>query len=179
METTELYYPQIAARAGPYTFNEGIEIEVYSAKSSYFDWAKIRFTGQFRPEITLNKKDPAAIQLGYDGALDDVFTGYVAKPYDGGAFANEVNLKDEMLVLEETIINDTFLDTTPQEMLAFFLAKAGLSKMKLSSKTYPRRKMLPIRQQNAVQAINTVNAAESVTGVLFAQADCDLSLIHI
>lgn len=64
METTELYYPQIAARAGPYTFNEGIEIEVYSAKSSYFDWAKIRFTGQFRPEITLNKKDPAAIQLG-------------------------------------------------------------------------------------------------------------------
>ncbi len=125
METTELYYPQIAARAGPYTFNEGIEIEVYSAKSSYFDWAKIRFTGQFRPEITLNKKDPAAIQLGYDGALDDVFTGYVAKPYDGGAFANEVNLKDEMLVLEETIINDTFLDTTPQEMLAFFLAKAG------------------------------------------------------
>ena len=55
METTELYYPQIAARAGPYTFNEGIEIEVYSAKSSYFDWAKIRFTGQFRPEITLNK----------------------------------------------------------------------------------------------------------------------------
>lgn len=159
METTELYYPQIAARAGPYTFNEGIEIEVYSAKSSYFDWAKIRFTGQFRPEITLNKKDPAAIQLGYDGALDDVFTGYVAKPYDGGAFANEVNLKDEMLVLEETIINDTFLDTTPQEMLAFFLAKAGLSKMKLSSKTYPRRKMLPIRQQNAVQAINTVNAA--------------------
>ncbi len=159
METTELYYPQIAARAGPYTFNEGIEIEVYSAKSSYFDWAKIRFTGQFRPEITLNKKDPAAIQLGYDGALDDVFTGYVAKPYDGGAFANEVNLKDEMLVLEETIINDTFLDTTPQEMLAFFLAKVGLSKMKLSSKTYPRRKMLPIRQQNAVQAINAVNAA--------------------
>ena len=46
METTELYYPQIAARAGPYTFNEGIEIEVYSAKSSYFDWAKIRFTGK-------------------------------------------------------------------------------------------------------------------------------------
>lgn len=49
METTELYYPQIAARAGPYTFNEGIEIEVYSAKSSYFDWAKIRFTGAVSP----------------------------------------------------------------------------------------------------------------------------------
>ena len=159
METTELYYPQIAARAGHYTFEQGIEIEVHSAKSSYFDWAKIRFTGQFRPEITLNKKDPAAIQLGYNGVLDDVFTGYVAKPYDGGAYANEVNLKDEMLILEETVINDTFLDTTPQEMISFFLTKAGLSEMKLSSRAYPRRKMLPIRQQNAVQAINTVNAA--------------------
>lgn len=64
-----------------------------------------------------------------------------------------------MLILEETVINDTFLDTTPQEMISFFLTKAGLSEMKLSSRAYPRRKMLPIRQQNAVQAINTVNAA--------------------
>lgn len=159
METTELYYPQVAARVGPYTFEQGIEIEVYSSKASYFDWAKIRFTEQFQSEITLNKKDAAAIQLGYNGVLDDVFTGYVAKPYNGGTFVNEVNLKDEMLILEETVINDTFLDTTPQEMLSFFLAKAGLYKMKLSSKMYQRRKILPIRQQNAVQAINTVNSA--------------------
>ena len=162
METTELYYPQIAARAGPYSFEQGIEIEVFSAKSSYFDWAKIRFTGQFQPKITLNRKDPAAIQLGYNGVLDDAFTGYVAKPYDGGAYANEVNLKDEMLILEETIINDTFLDTTPQEIITFILAKAGLSSMKLASKVYQTRKKVSIRQQNAVQAINTVNAAWGV-----------------
>jgi len=68
-------------------------------------------------------------------------------------------LKDEMLLMEETIINDTFLDTTPQELISYFLAQAGLSKMKLSSKTYPTRKMLPIRRQTAVQAINAVNAA--------------------
>ena len=47
METLELFYPQIAARAGPYTFDRGVEIEVYSAKTSYFDWAKIRFTEQY------------------------------------------------------------------------------------------------------------------------------------
>ena len=64
-----------------------------------------------------------------------------------------------MLLLEETVINDTFLETTPQELIAFFLAQAGVTKMKLSSAVYPTRKMLPIRQQNAVQAINTVNAA--------------------
>ena len=44
METLELFYPQIAARAGPYTFDKGVEIEVYSSKTSYFDWAKIRLS---------------------------------------------------------------------------------------------------------------------------------------
>lgn len=159
METTELYYPQIAARAGPYSFDRGIEIEIYSAKSSYFDWAKIRFTEQFHPKITLARKAPGAIELGYDGALDEVFTGYVSRPYDGGAYVNEVNLKDEMLLLEETEINKTFLDTTPQEIIGYVLAQAGLSKSKLSSKGYPSRKMLPIRQQNGVRAIETVAAA--------------------
>ncbi len=34
METLELFYPQIAARAGPYTFDKGVEIEVYSGTFS-------------------------------------------------------------------------------------------------------------------------------------------------
>ena len=67
METKELYYPQISAQAGSYTFEEGVELEIYSSKSSYYDWAKIRFTSQFRPKLSLKKKDPATIQLGYDG----------------------------------------------------------------------------------------------------------------
>ena len=124
METTELYYPQIAAQAGGYSFDKGIEVEIYSAKSSYFDWAKIRFTEQFRPKIALPRKAPGSIQMGYNGSLDEVFSGFVAKEYDGGAYINEVNLKDEMLLLEETIINDTFLNTTPQEMISFFLSKS-------------------------------------------------------
>ena len=41
METKELYYPQISAQAGSYTFEEGVELEIYSSKSSYYDWAKI------------------------------------------------------------------------------------------------------------------------------------------
>lgn len=159
METIELYYPQIAVQAGGYTFDKGIEIEIYSAKSSYFDWAKIRFTEQFRPKISLARKAPSSIQMGYNSLLDEVFSGFVSKKYDGGAYINEVDLKDEMLLLEETIINDTFLNTTPQEMISYFLTQAGLSKMKLASKSYPRRKMLPIREQSVVQAINTVNAA--------------------
>ncbi|MFR9190650.1 MAG: hypothetical protein ACLVL7_10825 [Anaerotruncus massiliensis (ex Togo et al. 2019)] len=96
METLELFYPQIAARAGPYTFDRGVEIEVYSAKTSYFDWAKIRFTEQFQPKLTLARKDPAAIELGYNDVFEEVFSGYVAKPYNGGGFMDEITLKDEV-----------------------------------------------------------------------------------
>ncbi len=159
MEVTELYYPQIAVRAGPYCFNQGIEIEIHSAKSSYFSWAKIRFTENYHPKLILNRDTPATIQLGYHGILEDVFTGYIAAPYNQGSSINEIMMKDEMMKLENTMINDTFLDTTPQEMLAFILAKAGFTQMKLSTKVYPIRRMLPIKQQNAVQAIHTIHAA--------------------
>mgnify|MGYP000358625551 CR=1 FL=1 len=143
METKELYYPQISAQAGSYTFEEGVELEIYSSKSSYYDWAKIRFTSQFRPKLSLKKKDPATIQLGYDGTLEDVFTGFVSGNYDGGTYANEVALKDEMLLMEETIINDTFLDTTPQELISYFLAQAGLSKMSSPARPTRRAKCSP------------------------------------
>ena len=167
METLELFYPQIAARAGPYAFTEGVEFEVCSAKTSYFDWAKIRFTPEFQPKIALERKAPAAIELGYNGVFEEVFTGYVSKPYNEGGYSNEITLKDEMLLLEETQINNTFLDTTPQEMLAYFLGKAGVSKMKLSSKGYPERKQLPIRRMSVIQAINAVHAAWNIKQPFF------------
>ena len=72
-----------------------------------------------------------------------------------------------MLLLEETQINNTFLDTTPQEMLAYFLGKAGVSKMKLSSKGYPERKQLSIRRMNVIQAINAVHAAWNIKQPFF------------
>lgn len=167
MESIELFCPQIAARAGPYTFAEGIEIEVYSAKTSYFDWAKIRFTGEYQPKITLARKDPATIELGYNNAFDEVFKGYVSQPYNAGGYVNEVNLKDEMLLLEETQINNTFLETTPQEMISYFLGKAGVTKSKLSAKAYPERKRLPIRQMNVIQAIEAVHAAWGIKQLFF------------
>lgn len=159
METTELFYPQLAARVGSYSFDDGVEIEVYSSKESYFDWAKIRFTKQFQENITLAKKELATIELGYNGVFDEVFAGYVSQPYSGGGYANEIILKDDMLLLEETKINGTFLDTTPQEMIAYFLAQAGVSMMKLTSQVYQERKQLPIKEATIIQAINAVHAA--------------------
>mgnify|MGYP000157813883 FL=1 len=159
METLELFYPRITAQAGGYTFQQGIEIEVSSARDSRMDWAKIRFTDRFKPEISISRLEPATILLGYGGAFDEVFTGYVAKPYSTGSSANEIVLRDPMLLLEDITVNETFLDTTPQEVVRYILAQAGLAELKLTSMVYPARKRLSIRKQSGVQALDAVAAA--------------------
>lgn len=159
METMELFYPQLEVQVGNYTFRRGVEIEACSARTTCFDWARIRFTEQFQSKISVNRKDPAAIRLGYNGGLEELFTGYVAKTYNAGTSLNEIELKDEMLLVEETTINHTFLDAAPQEILAYVLTQAGVSRMKLDGTAYPTRRQLPIRKQTGVQAVRTINAA--------------------
>lgn len=159
METIELFYPQITVQAGGYVFNQGIEIEVSSAKDARYDWAKIRFTDRYMPEVNLARLAPGAVLLGYGGAFDEVFTGYVAKPYSAGSRANELVLKDAMLLLEGLTVNETFLETTPQEVIRYILAQAGLTELKLASTVYPARKQLSIRKQSGVQALDAVAAA--------------------
>lgn len=116
------------------------------------DWAKIRFTDRFKPEISISRLEPATILLGYGGAFDEVFTGYVGSTYNAGSNADEIILKDPMLLLEGLTVNETFLDTTPQEVIRYILAQAGLTELKLTSTVYPARKRLSIRRQSGVQA---------------------------
>lgn len=41
--------------------------------------------------------------MGYDGALDKVFSGYVSREYDGGTYVNEVDLKDEAACIKTSL----------------------------------------------------------------------------
>jgi hypothetical protein len=158
VETSELFYPEINTRIGSYAFQKGIEIEVYSSKESYFDWAKVRFTQQFNEKVVLNKKDKALIELGYNGVFDEVFEGYVMNPVNEGSYSNEVILKDDMILLEETYITNTFLNATPQEILSFCLNKAGITNMKISTKTYPKKKVVPIYKKSVISVIEEIHS---------------------
>lgn len=158
METTELFYPDIRVGLGGYTFTDGIEIEVYSSKDSYFDWAKVRFTEEFKDKISIAAQDKAVIQLGYNSVYDDVFEGYVNKPYNSGEYANEILLKDDMLKLEQTAISSTFLNATPQEIISYCLSKAGVSKMQISRQGYPQKTRVSIPQKNVIEVLNYINS---------------------
>ena len=157
METEETYFSftvKTEFRESHHRFDQcGIVMYLDSE-----NWLK----GSIEYESSLARKDPGAIELGYNGVTEEVFTGFVARPYNYGGGADEITLKDEMLLLEDTQINNTFLDTTPQEVISYVLAQAGVGKKKLNARGFPTRKKLPIRQMSGVQAINAVNAAWSL-----------------
>ena len=158
----ELFYPDISVNIGDYSFSKGIEIEVYSSKESYFDWAKVRFTKPFSSKVSFKKKDLSVIKLGYEWLLEEVFSGYVMNPISDGEFKNEVTLKDDMLLLEETFITNTFIDASPQEIIEFCLRKAGIEKFNISRKAYQRKKIVAISQKNVIQVVEYVHSIWSI-----------------
>jgi len=149
----ELFYPQLRVQIGQYVMTRGIAVEVYSAQDSYFDWAKLNLADQYKGKIQLVKGARAVIELGYDNVFDQVFEGYV----NDATALSKIILKDEMALLESTSITQTFLDTTPQEIISFCLTKAGVTKAKLSTKAYPAKRVVSLSLKNVVEVIEAIH----------------------
>lgn len=152
----ELFYPGIGVQIGAYSIKKGIEIETCSDAESYFDWARIRFTDPYQTQIGITKGDEMSIYLGYSGIMEEVFTGYVSSPYNRAQGKNEILAKDEMQRLEEVTISETFLDVTPQEIVRYLLAVAGISNFQISQEVYQPKKVVPVAQKNGIQVLEEI-----------------------
>ncbi|CAH8721362.1 serine/arginine repetitive matrix protein 2 [Paenibacillus melissococcoides] len=152
----ELFYPEIRVTIEEYELQEGIEIEVYSSADSYFDWQRsdlrsnsrisFRLVGRLRPVSSSAMMESS---MTYSrGMCQSIFF----------CNQNEIILKDGMILLEETIVSNTFLDVTPQEMLNYLLGKAGISNSVLSPKMFPKKARLPILQKTALAVIEDIRS---------------------
>lgn len=165
MMEQELFYPQVRATLGKYILSQGLGLEVYSSRDSYADWAKVILTEQYRDKIRLFAKEPASIDLGYNNVFERVFEGYVLDPGAEG----QIILKDAMLLLEGTTITQTFLNTTPQEILSFCLAMSGVTRVKLTAKAFPVKKLVPVARKNVIGVIEAVHAMWGIKERFFFQ----------
>lgn len=147
MKTQNLFYPVQVAYVGNYSFEAGISMEIFSDKNYLYDWARIRFTRQFNGYVSLNRGDEAQLMMGYDGKLETIFRGVVARQYNQATFKDEILIKDYTMKLEETAISGTFLDATPQELVQQGLMAAGIGSMRLSGTGYPARKRVAVREK--------------------------------
>ena len=158
MKTQNLFYPVQQAIVGGYVFDAGVSIETFSDRAYLYDWARIRFTRQFNGNIFLNRGDEAEILMGYDGRLQTVFKGAVARQYNAATYKDEILVKDYTIRLEDSRIAGTFLDVTPQDLVQIGLAGAGISSMVLSEDGYPARPRVSIREQSAADLLMYIDA---------------------
>lgn len=163
MDTRDLFYPQIVVKIGKYVFTEGVGIEIYSARASRTDWARIRFTKELPAEIEVNAMDEAAILLGYNGVLDCVFSGYADAPFASSSGANEIVLKDAAIKLANTIISETFTDATPQEIIRYILAKSDIDSAELLDNEFQTLHRVGIYHRSGLYAIDDVHAAWGIS----------------
>ncbi len=158
MRTQNLFYPVWQAVIGKYSFGEGISIEVFSDKKYLYDWARIRFTRQFNGNISLDRGDEALIRMGYDGRMQDVFRGIVAKSYNKATFKDEILLKDYTLKLEDARISGTFLEVTPQDLVRQGLMRAGIGEARLGGGDYPVKKKVAVREKTVAEYLMEVDS---------------------
>lgn len=158
MKSENLFYPVQRATVGGYTMQKGISIEVFSSKKYLYDWARIRFTRQFNGNIALSRGAAAEIEMGYDGKLQTIFRGVVAREYNKANYEDEILVKDYTLKLEETMISGTYLDVTPQELVQLGLSRAGISSVKLSPQSYPVKKKVAVREKSVLDFLTQIDS---------------------
>ncbi len=154
----ELFQPEIGVQIGAYSIKKGIEIEVCSDSHSYFDWAKVRFTSPYYGQIEAGKGEESSIYLGYSGIMEEVFEGYVCKPYNQASGKHEILLKDAMQRLEAVRVSETFLDVIPQEMVRYLMSMAGIEHFVLSQEIYQPKKIVPVWEKNGIQLLEEIQA---------------------
>lgn len=158
IDKEELFYPDLQVKIGGYTFTEGISVETYSDRNKPCDWGRIIFTDEYQPEITLAELSDVTISMGYNGSLQDVFTGALTTSYNGGGM-NEILFKDYMYKLQKSSISACFKDCTPQDIIREGLIAAGIDKMHLSASTYPAKKIFPVYNKSIEQLLKQINTA--------------------
>lgn len=153
----ELFYPQIAVDIGDYRFSRGIALKIHSADTQGYDWGKVTFTDPYQHAVTFAGDEEVTVWMGYAGKLEDVFHGNLVRPYNGADDKNGLLFKDRMLLLERTIITDTYLKCTPQDILRSGLRRAGVQHYQLQDEVYPIKPIVPVVRKHMLQMLKQIN----------------------
>lgn len=144
----KLLYPNYKISIGNYILSKGIKFDVYSAKDSYYDWAKLTVLDQLLEVLTLNKNDSVNIKIGYDEKFWDVFSGSIEKD-----LKKDFVCKDNMLKLKEIKLTETFLNTDPIEIIKFGVARAGISNVQMKQVTFAKRPRFLVANKSILEMI--------------------------
>ncbi|GAA6428441.1 hypothetical protein [Dielma fastidiosa] len=171
MADIEYFYPEVKVNMNGFSLDKGISIEVVSSKNTVYDYAKIMFTKEILDKINVKKGDDCEILFGYSGNLESIFKGSVVKDLNDSSDKCSIQLKDDMLKFERTIITDTYMNAAPQEIIGNVCMKAGIQDLSLSTQTYVS-KTISFRSMNGIKLIQYINSLWSLKHKFYMQAGC-------
>lgn len=157
MPDIEYFYPKVKVNINGLSLNKGFSIEVVSSKNTVYDYAKITFTKELLDKINVKKNDECTILFGYSENLESIFQGSVVKDFNESSDKCSIQLKDDMLKLERTIITDTYMNAVPQEIISNVCLKADIQDLSLDTQTYAS-KTVPIQSMNDIKVIKHINS---------------------
>lgn len=158
----ELLYPKAELKIGSFVLTNGFMVDVFSAKDSYYDWAKITLSNKLINQFSVKNSDEVIIKFGYSDDLYTVFGGNVSKNN-----TEEIYCKDKMLQLQKTKITSTFLNVYPVELIKYGLNAAGITNYKLSNKDYPKKDKFVVANKNVIELIEQIHQTWKINEQFF------------
>ena len=167
MDTKKLITPKFRVTVGDYELSDGMEVECVSSSSSNLDWCRVELSTELEGLLEYEDMDEAIVELGYGEDYDILLEGYIRKNLKTGDYWKELLIKDDLIRLERIRITASFVDCTPQDVLKYILATAGISDYRLSVEEYGKRELVVIDNKNGIEAVTAVNSAWGLANPFF------------
>lgn len=152
----QLISPAFRIRIGSYIITRGVEVESYSSGEAHSDWCNVTLTEDLIHKIRFADLERARVELGYGNDYDVLLDGYARQLRRD--YWKEIIIKDDMIRLERIRLKATLLDVTPQDVIRYVLARAGISAYQLDSTDYGKQRLCSLANVTGVEAIRQINA---------------------
>lgn len=150
-----LLAPEFKVTCGEYELSDGISVECCSSSAAQADWAKVGLTEELQGLIQYQDMDLATVELGYGDDFGLLLSGYARRA--SGDYWKEILVKDDMIRLDRTVVQGTFLDCCPEDVLRYVLGCAGISRYELAGAVEKKPVfVLPVcTVRKAIEEVNT------------------------
>lgn len=167
MECKRLLSPEFRISTEKYEITSGMEVECFSSREHRSDWCHVELTSQLYDMMAYEDMEKATVELGYDDDYDILLSGYCRRTKND--YWKEIMIRDAMIKVERTEVKGTFIDCTPQDIIRYVLALAGIEKYQLSDAEYGKKENVIVNKQSGTKTIIQVGTVWGIDNDFFFQ----------
>lgn len=156
----KLISPEFRVNLENYVITGGFQSECFSSRQARSDWCRIDFASSMQEKISYRDMEPATVELGYGDDYGLLLSGYCRKA--AGDYWKELFIRDAMVKLERILVKAAFVRCTPQDIVKYVLAQAGITDYRLSDAAYGVKETFIVDKQDGIK---TIAQAGSIWGI--------------